>query len=320
MIHHYRAHGLRIRSEVELPLPPDPSPPPSPDLVLRRGCDREVVGGDPTGRPLARLDNGSGTTFYTFARDAASTTLRFPGLCEFVGDPGLTDLTVHLHPGVDVGFLPVLAAGTVLAVHLKLRGELVLHASAVKVDGRALAFVGASGMGKSTLAALLCTAGAQLVSDDVLRVGLPGADAGAPLAYPGSAEGRLREGARSLADDAGWAAVRATADGRLAVRSRTHLTRALPLAACVVPIRSRSVGQVSLRRYPAALALQALIRFPRVLGWVEPVTCGREFQALGELVEQVPVFEASIPWGPPFGPDVVPSLLAVGVAEPAGRP
>jgi len=79
-------------------------------------------------------------------------------------------VTVHLHPGADLGLVTVLTAGALLAVHLRLRGELVLPASAVQLGGAALAFVRASGMGKSTLAALLCASGHGLVTDDVLRV------------------------------------------------------------------------------------------------------------------------------------------------------
>jgi len=49
------------------------------------------------------------------------------------------------------------------------RDLLVLHASAVRVDGRAVAFCGRPGMGKSTLAAWLAESGHALVSDDLAR-------------------------------------------------------------------------------------------------------------------------------------------------------
>ena len=64
----------------------------------------------------------------------------------------------------------MLVGGTLLAFVLTMRGEAVLHASAVQVGDAALAFVGASGMGKSTMATLLCADGARLVTDDVLRL------------------------------------------------------------------------------------------------------------------------------------------------------
>ena len=132
------------------------------------------VGGRPAGtdRRPARLSAGrpDGTVLYSLTRERDRTVLRYPGLCDFVGDRNVAEITAHLHPGADRGLVRVLAAGAVIAVHLKLRHELVMHASAVQLDGRALAFVGASGMGKSTLAAVLCRNGCDLVSDDVLRV------------------------------------------------------------------------------------------------------------------------------------------------------
>jgi hypothetical protein len=52
-----------------------------------------------------------------------------------------------------------------------LRGEIALHASAVMIDGRAIAFLGASGAGKSTIASALCARPrAQLAADDMLYV------------------------------------------------------------------------------------------------------------------------------------------------------
>lgn len=312
---HYRAHGLTITSAVELPLPPDPGAGP-PDLILRRGPDRVVPHEEPDWTSLARFARPDGSTFYGLGRQGARTILRYPGLCEFIGDAQFADLTVHLHTGADAGLLPVLASGAVLAVHLKLKGELVLHASAVRIDGRTIAFVGASGMGKSTLATLMCTTGADLVSDDVLRVGiLNGAVA---HAYPGSVETRLRAGARALADEHAWAGVSDTADGRIAVRARSGVAAPLPLAACVVPFRSQGISDVSVRRLEPLPALLRLVRFPRVMGWVEPASAAREFQLLGDLVERVPVFEAAIPWGPPFGPGVVPALVS-GVLDGAGQ-
>ncbi len=306
MEHWYRAHGLVICSEVELALPPVAPASGTSDLVLRCGAQRPIPRQDPPGCLLATLSSSDGRVRYTLARERDRAVLRYPGLCDFVGDPDLADITVHLHPGADPGLIPVLAAGALVAVHLKLRHELVMHASAVQLEGRALAFVGASGMGKSTLAAALCNNGCELVTDDVLRVDLT-----APLArvYPGGTESRLRMNARELADTAPSDAVRTTADGRLALRPRACAGEPLPLAACVVPLPTRKAEDVSARRLRNAQALLRMIQFPRVVGWSEPSSTASEFQALADLVERVPVFEASVPWGPPFRPEVLSGLL-----------
>lgn len=313
MKHWYHAHDLVISSEVELALPPGPPASGLPDLVLRWGVQRPVPPDDPPGNRLAGRSGPDGRILYSLGRNRDRTVLRYPGLCDFAGDLDLSDVTVHLNPGADPGLIPVLAAGALIAVHLKLRHELVLHASAVQLDGRALAFVGASGMGKSTLAAALCRNGCELVADDVLRVDLT--DPAVVRVYPGSTESRLRMNARQLADTAPPDAVRPTADGRLALRPRACAGGPLPLAACVVPRPSRKAEDVSVRRLPTSRALLRMIQFPRVVGWSEPVSAAHEFQALADLVERVPIFEASVPWGPPFRPEVLAGLLdAVAVS------
>ncbi|HEX2132758.1 MAG TPA: hypothetical protein VHH15_14495 [Actinophytocola sp.] len=291
----YHAYGLHVASDVELPLPPGSG---APDLVLRRGPDRPVPA-ERLGPPLAEVLRPDGSIFYTLARTGGTTVLRYPGVCDFTGDATLSEVTIHLAPGADAGLLPVMIAGTLLAVHLTLRHAHVLHASAVEVDGRAVAFVGASGMGKSTLSAALCALGCTLVSDDLLRV----TDG---LVHPGGTESRLRPSARALADPA---AVRRTADGRLALTPRGWTGGPLPLAACVVPRPDRTATEVAVRRLRPSVALLSLSRYPRVLGWADAATAASAFQSLADLVERVPVFEARIPWGLPFADGVLTDLL-----------
>ena len=60
--------------------------------------------------------------------------------------------------------------GPVLGFVLRLRGVNCLHASAVAVGDRACAFVGASGSGKSSLAAAFAREGHAVLSDDVTPV------------------------------------------------------------------------------------------------------------------------------------------------------
>jgi len=74
-------------------------------------------------------------------------------------------------------FLPV--ATFTLGVCLNLQGQIAIHANAVDLAGQAVAFVGDSGRGKSTLTAYCLLQGAGLITDDVFT-----ADAQA-LAQPG---------------------------------------------------------------------------------------------------------------------------------------
>ena len=71
----------------------------------------------------------------------------------------------------------------VLGSALTLQGEEPLHATAVDLGGHAVAFLGPSGAGKTTLAASLIRDGATLLTDDVLRIVF--ADDGRAIAQPG---------------------------------------------------------------------------------------------------------------------------------------
>lgn len=60
--------------------------------------------------------------------------------------------------------------GPIMGLVLRLKGRLVLHGSAAKIDGLAFIFLGPAGAGKSTLAAALATRGCPILSDDVLPI------------------------------------------------------------------------------------------------------------------------------------------------------
>jgi hypothetical protein len=71
-----------------------------------------------------------------------------------------------------------------------LRGLEVFHASAVELDGRAVAVVGPSGAGKTSLALALCESGASFIADDVLVLEAAGT---ALWAHPGCPLANVRE-------------------------------------------------------------------------------------------------------------------------------
>jgi hypothetical protein len=81
-----------------------------------------------------------------------------------------------------------LVLAQVLPLAAVLRGKEILHASAVALSGQAVAFMGVSGAGKTTLAGRLAARGAQLVTDDVLALDLAGATV---RAHRGSALARI---------------------------------------------------------------------------------------------------------------------------------
>jgi len=107
-----------------------------------------------------------GAVSLTAARRESGYLLRFPDTADFLVDA--ESWTVCVCPAVDAGddTLEHLLLDQVLPRLLAHGGALALHASAVLVEDRAVLFVGESGRGKSTLAALLDREGHELLSDD----------------------------------------------------------------------------------------------------------------------------------------------------------
>ena len=91
------------------------------------------------------------------------------------------EITISPAPGADLALVRLYLVGKVLATLLYQRGLLVLHASAVEVDGQAVCFIGNCHFGKSSLAASLHRSGCGVVADDVTAVDLR---ASRPFAIP----------------------------------------------------------------------------------------------------------------------------------------
>ena len=159
----YLAYGLPIRAAIPLP-----------ELVAREAEGRELeedvsicfgrVEYPPSAIPQkGRSDLGPASQEdYLFWQEVGWFLVR-----------GGRDIIVDPCSGLDERTLRLFILGPVLAVLLRQRGHLLLHASAVAVADEAVLFMGSAGWGKSTTAAALHARGHGLVTDDVavLRVG-----------------------------------------------------------------------------------------------------------------------------------------------------
>jgi hypothetical protein len=147
-------------------MPPVTSPLPAPRLDIGPNKAQAPV-------DLARFHEWvlpDGTLWTHFYRDDSGHLLRFPGLADFtVSFTGL-DVTATPVPGVSPQAVEHLYLNQVLPLALSKQGQLVFHASAVDIDGSAVAFMGESGKGKSTLAAGFATGGYRFLTDDGLMV------------------------------------------------------------------------------------------------------------------------------------------------------
>ncbi|MCK0117890.1 hypothetical protein MWU57_12685 [Isoptericola sp. S6320L] len=315
-------YGLSVDSDVPMPSRPE-SVTVDGTVRLRRGADRSHTDEDPAGEIILRYASPE-RPWYTATRSDDGYRLRFHGTCDFVLTPDLEHVTLHAVEGADSGVARVLASGAQMAFQLYLRGHAVLHASAVQLEDDVVGFVGRSGMGKSTMAALLCAEGGALVTDDVLRVDPAGDD---HLARLGATELRLRKGADTLTERFGADSPRRgrSADGRDLLAPGREPTDARPVGALVVPLPDRTCKELRVDRVRGGAAAFALMQFPRLLGWRDPRVTAQQFARVSALAASVPVFTARVPWGPPFrerlGTELVAALRAQGAEldQPSGK-
>jgi hypothetical protein len=300
---YYRLHGLTVCSDLDLGarVVNDPQPL-HPDLTFSRAETRPVPMAPPPGRIIVASPASDDGPSATFVSSDPGPVIRFHGQCEFAFSADRTRVTWWVHPGVSEEEASIKASGAVLATTLILGGHLVLHASAVAVDGRAVAFVAHSNSGKSTLATLLCRSGAQLVSDDVLRIR-------GGSCFTGATETRLRVGAALLAEGERVRGRRRTVDGRLATKLDLCRADQLPLGAIVVPKPDREVRWVSAEPARGASAALVLAQFLRVRAWRDTTYAARQLDEVADLAANVPVWRCRLPWGPPFHRNLVPDLL-----------
>jgi hypothetical protein len=187
--------------------------------------------------------------------------------------------------------------GPVMALVLRRRGRLPLHASAVVVDDAAVAFVGAEGSGKSTTAAKLVAAGLPGLTDDLLALSVT--DSAGPIAHPGPPWLRLRpDGATALREHSGARlSLAAAPDGhhvdlKLGIAGGDKGRGPLPLAA-VILLDQRRAGPAAVTRQSPSDALMQLL--PRVWATrlLAPAERVAELALLADLVERVAVYNGA---------------------------
>src|SRR5580692_10573258 len=162
-MHRYALHGMSIDSELALGTAIESVG--AADLTLVMANEPEAVADDPPAGDVIAEMILEGRRLYTGVADGDRYVLRLHGACDFVVNKDLSRVACHSVASVEPELLSLLARGALMAFVLGLSGSCVLHASAVEDDRGSVAFVGGSGMGKSTLAGLACRDGARFVSD-----------------------------------------------------------------------------------------------------------------------------------------------------------
>lgn len=181
--------------------------------------------------------------------------------------------------------------GPVIGFVLHLRGTPCLHASAVAVNGRAVAFLGHSGAGKSTITAALVRRGYPALTDDVLALDRR---EGRFFVRPGHSVLRLRPDAvRGLygSEDA----VPPGPDGKrqldLGAAVGAFQSAALPLT-CIYVLEDRTAGLASAAELSALhgqAALMALVARTYMNCVLDGPLRARAFDVFATVATRIPV-------------------------------
>ncbi|MBX9797087.1 hypothetical protein [Sphingomonas sp.] len=146
--YHYAIGGLRTRSDLVLP-GLIPAPAGVADVVIQRGAVAPAADPPPAPRELMTVD--------------------VPGVVRMAMRAGQA-ITYDPAPDADMALVALYLGGTGFGALVHQRGQVVLHASAVRIGAQVVLFCGASGAGKSTLAAALVQAGHGHVADDFCAI------------------------------------------------------------------------------------------------------------------------------------------------------
>jgi hypothetical protein len=289
----YSLYGVHLKSILPLP---------GPELTGSGGVVVELFSGPAPlfskARREAAIDH-DGKKWFEHARlSDGSDYVRWSGLFEFlVSADGRKIACLELNGASQESFQTYLL-GQVLSFALLRWGIEPLHATTIVIEGKAVAFLGDSGYGKSSLGAAFIQAGHPLLTDDLLV--LKERSHGF-VAHPGPARIKLfPEVARSLFLQKVEAIPMNNLTPKLIIPLDSHqsYSTAIPLKAIYVlaPPRASSRGRnISIRRLSPRRALIAFLKntFNPVI--VEPDRLKHQFFLATRLAIKVPVKSLSYP-------------------------
>jgi len=210
----------------------------------------------------------------------------------FYLDADVTDIRVRCEPPSPLEDIATFLLGPVLGLVLRLRGVTCLHASAVALEGRAIAFMGVPGAGKSTTAALFTQKGHSVLSDDIAAlVERERAFCVLPAypylnLWPEALEMLAHSECSSRSVSAAVDKVQVPLDGNDSKFQR----EALPLAAIyVLSERSADPRAPFIEVLPPQTALMNLVANTYGNTILDSTMRAQEFRVLGQIAESLPI-------------------------------
>lgn len=211
---------------------------------------------------------------------------------------GGREVSIAAREGASPRNLRLFLLGSAFGAVIHQRGLLPLHANAIDIDGHAVAFMGHSGAGKSTMAAWFLDRGHRILADDVCVV-VPD-ETGVPLAYPGIPRLRLWREAleRSGRGTDGLELAFDDMDKYNLPTPEPNRSGPIPLSHVYLLEKAEEEGGPDIRALSGVAALDALVANTYRGGYLARMGgTERHLMACLQLVRRVPVFGAHRVWG-----------------------
>jgi hypothetical protein len=283
----YNLYGLTLQTQWALPVGRRQESGP-PDVVLAQGFPSAFL----EARREAALDhNGTNWLQWIELQDGTSY-LRWGNTFEFlVSADGRRISGLPLVRSSLESFSTYLLS-QVFSFALLKQGVEPLHATVIAAEGGAIAFIGDSGYGKSSIGAAFLQAGYRLLTDDLLVLK---PDSGKFCAYPGPPRIKLfPEIARAVLGERfkGVPMNPLTPKLIIPLDADQHCDAAIPLRAIYAlshPSRVSKCQRVSIRRLSERRAFLALLQNTFNTRVVEPERLKRQFALVTQLAQSVPI-------------------------------
>ena len=290
----YRVYGLVLESAIPLSCPYVAARS-RPDIRLRPGAASRFE----HARNLLALRSKPQHWFECRRLGEGTTYLRWAGLFEFLISPDARTIEYHRLEKATDESLATYLLGQVLSFSLLSLGYEPLHATAVVIDGDAVAFLGDCGYGKSTLGAAFLARGIPILTDDVLalemREGCWMAHAGPPRLklFPSVAR-------KVLARATGSRLNTATSKLVLPLTATEANCRPVPLRALYVlpdppQFGERSPARITIAPVEGQEAFLEVIRSAFNLSHVDRARLANQFNVATRLVQDVPLRRLAYP-------------------------
>lgn len=304
----YILYGLRLRSCTKLTLEEAPEP----GIV-----DIELSPAEPEWmeEKLSGVELDDSDWINIHALPGGWSYARYEGMFDFLISPPGDRIFYRLLAEVPLESFQTYTLGRIFSFALVKKGYEPLHAATVVVNQRAVAFMGASTFGKSSLAACFVAGGYRLLTDDVLRLEEQG---GGYVAFPGPPRLKLFPRlARLYLGDA--------STGIPINTISLHPKRVFSLAAAQTCATPTAVGaiyvvtaprkvyrkqRIAINSLPAVDALVKILSFTHNHELTGKERLARQFDAARRLIDKVPVRSLSYPRVLESLPEVRAAILA----------